>query len=184
MPFFETVFDLHHGANVLRRRRHGVICASDGCFQAVRLRPWPKLISLSEVWWQDWFLHRGAPGDCCYLYYTQPRRFPNFLALKYLVSTHGATFRTVRSTLAALDAIARIKQTDAIVCEVWNRRISDRTLQRWGWERHVPGSRRRHWIKRFYGQYAPVDATALAAGGNDRLLSCAESPSAQHPACL
>ena len=52
-----------------------------------------------------------------------------------------------------LDEIARIKGTDAIVAELSNLRISDRLARRWGWEPHVPSSRRRHYIKRFYGSY-------------------------------
>jgi hypothetical protein len=65
-----------------------------------------------------------------------------------------------------LDEIARIKQTDAIVCDVRNARISDRLLRRWGWESHVPQSRRRHFIKRFYGEYPDTrsELTRYAAG--------------------
>ncbi len=92
-------------------------------------------------------------GDYCWLYYNQPCRHRRFLALKYIVSSRAATFRTVRSSLAILDEIARLKSTDAIVAEVRNLRISDRLLRRWGWESHVPTSRRRHFIKRFYGTY-------------------------------
>ena len=69
------------------------------------------------------------------------------------MSSRAATFRTVRSSLVILDEIARLKSTDAIVAEVRNLRISDRLLRRWGWESHVPTSRRRHFIKRFYGTY-------------------------------
>jgi hypothetical protein len=95
------------------------------------------------------------------LYYNQPRRFPNFLALRYIVSTPRTSFRTSRRALATLDEIARIKRTDAIVCEAWNRRISDRLLHREGWERHLHHSRRRHYIKRFYGSYPPLESSPL-----------------------
>jgi hypothetical protein len=87
------------------------------------------------------------------LYYNQPWKLPTFLTLKYLVSSCGTTFKTVRRALLVLDEIARIKQTDAIVCEASNLRISDRALNRFGWERHLPNSRHRHFIKRFYGEY-------------------------------
>jgi hypothetical protein len=49
-----------------------------------------------------------------------------------------------------------IKRSDALLCDVLNERISDRLLQRWGWERHVLDSPRRHHIKRFYGEYPPA----------------------------
>lgn len=74
------------------------------------------------------------------------------------MSSRYASFKTFRSSLIVLDEIARIKRIDAIVCEVRNLRISDRLLARWGWESHVPQSRRRHFIKRFYGTYPPPDA--------------------------
>jgi hypothetical protein len=80
----------------------------------------------------------------------------NFLALKYLVSSMGTSFRTVRATLHVLDRIAEIKRTDAIVTEVTNFRISERALRRLGWERHLYGSKRRHYIKRFYGDYSSI----------------------------
>jgi len=99
------------------------------------------------------------------LYYNQPCRHRRFLALKYIISGYGATFRTFRSALIILDEIARLKRTDAIVAEVRNLRISDRLLARWGWESHMPTSRRRHFIKRFYGSYPdPQAAWALMSG--------------------
>ena len=60
--------------------------------------------------------------------------------------------------LVILDEIARLKGTDAIVAEVRNLRISERLLRRWGWESHMPTSRRRHYIKRFYGTYPDPQA--------------------------
>ena len=105
---------------------------------------------------------RRATGDRCWLYYNQPYWHRRFLALKFVVSSREATFGTFRSTLIVLDEIARIKHTDAILAEVRNLRISDRLLRRWGWESHLSASRRRHFIKRFYGNYpAPHRAWSL-----------------------
>jgi hypothetical protein len=174
MPLLVTVNDLQEGAAVLRRRRYGVIETTAGRLHAVRLRPWPKLISVGEVWWQEAFFHRGAAGDRCRLYYDQPRRMPSFLALKYVVTSHGASFATLLAALDVLDEIARLKDADAIVCEAWNRRISDRALARAGWERHVLHSRRRHYIKRFYGQY-PAMRLTLYLGDEEPLVSQAAS---------
>jgi hypothetical protein len=153
MPLFESITDLHAGASAIRRRRYGVIEMADGRLKAVHLRPWPKMISLGEIWLQEMIWRRTRAADRCLLYYDQPLRLPKYLALKYVVSSRGATFATARGAALVLDEIARIKQIDAIVCDAWNRRISDRLLRRWGWERHVPHSRRRHYIKRFYGRY-------------------------------
>jgi hypothetical protein len=64
--------------------------------------------------------------------------------------------------MTVLQEIARIKRTDAIVCDVTSSRISDRLLARAGWERHCLASPRRHFIKRFYGEYPqPQAAWAL-----------------------
>jgi hypothetical protein len=150
MPLLERVTDFHAGAEIIRRRRYGVIEMANGGLVALHLRPWPKLISLGEIWLHEMLSRRARKADRCLLYYDQPLRFPKYLALKYVVSSRGATFRTVRGAALVLDEIARIKQIDAIVTNVWNRRISERLLRRWGWERHLLQSRRRHYIKRFY----------------------------------
>jgi hypothetical protein len=163
MPLFQTVTDLRRGAEALRRRRYGAIEMIDGRLKAIYLRPWPKLISCGEIWFQQ-FLFLGGRSDRCLLYYDQPWRAPNFLALKYLVSSRGATYRTVHRAAMVLDEVARIKRIDAIVCEAWNLRLSDRLLKRCGWERHFHTSRRRHYIKRFYGNYPTNPSLPLVCG--------------------
>ncbi len=171
MALWETVTDLQRGAATLVRGRYGVIEVVDGRFQAVHLRLWPKWISVGAVVWQTWF-GRGGRRDRCLVYYDQPLRFPNFLAIKYAVSSLGTTYPTLRTAAMVLDEIARVKQIDALVCEAWNRRISDRLLARWGWERHVLGSSRRHYIKRFYGEY-PEHSTLRGHCAEEDLLPTA-----------
>jgi hypothetical protein len=161
-PLWETAFDLERDADLLRRRAYGVIEVVGGRLARIVLRPWPKLVSLPEVWWLGGNHHARAAGDRCRLYYNQPRGCPNFLALKYVVSSHFATFASLRRALRTLDEIARIKQIDAIVCEASNLRISERSLARYGWERHCLDSARRHYIKRFYGEYAAAATPALS----------------------
>lgn len=154
-PPWETARDLDADAAVIRRRRYGVIEIVDGRLERIVLRPWPKLLCTPE-WWPsagETLPHDGAPLDRCRLYYNQPRSAPRYLALKYIVSTYRASFASFSRALHVLDAVARIKQSDAIVCEAFNERLSERLLARYGWERHLPTSRRRHYIKRFYGNY-------------------------------
>jgi hypothetical protein len=153
MAWIDVVTDLESRTDVLRKRRYGVIVAEHGQLSQIILRPWPKVVSLAEVLFWGHRFHDQRPGDRCWLYYNQPLRHGNFLALKYVLSSRDATLQTFRCCLTVLDEIARIKHTDALVCEASNVRISDRLLQRWGWEAHVPSSRRRHFIKRFYGSY-------------------------------
>ena len=120
MPLFQTVHDLLEDAAILRSRRYGVVHMADGRLQEIVLRPWPKLISLPEVLMFGGSFHDRAEGDSCWLYYNQPWRHSNFLALKYVLSSREATFATFRGALIVLDEIARIKRIDAVVCEVTN----------------------------------------------------------------
>ena len=147
--------DLQQDAALLRTRHYGMIEVVDGQLQRIVLRPWPKLVSLPEVWWLGANHHAHQTGDRCRLYYNQPRRHGNFLALVYVVSDRDCTFASFRRAVELLDEVARAKQSDAILCDVWNLRISDRLLARWGYEPHKPQRWHRNYIKRFYGQYPP-----------------------------
>ena len=153
--WFETVTDLHQGTDVLRRRTHGMIEAVEGRFRRVVLRPFPKVVSLPGIWLLGERYHTRRPGNRCLLYYDQPRRFPNFLTVKYFVSSRDTTWATPAQVLDVLDEIARLKRSDAILCALVNGRISDRAMHRYGWERHCPSRWFRHYIKRFYGDYPP-----------------------------
>ena len=97
--------------------------------------------------------HRCRRGDRIRIYYNQPRRFRNFLVLRYAVSARETSMATLCRALAALDEIARLKQSDAILCEASNWRISRECLARFGWAPHCPARWHRHYIKRFYGEY-------------------------------
>ena len=143
----------------LRTGRYGVIETSAGSLVAVHLRPWPKLFSWPEFWPVGKSYHGRGPCDSCLLYYNQPRGHSSFLALKYVVTTAGTPYATFRAALTALDAIAEIKQTDAILCDAFNTRLSNRFLRRLGWEPHKPQRWHRNFIKRFYGEY-PAEASS------------------------
>ena len=152
-PLFETVIDLEAGAEAIRRRRYGMIEARDGRFSRVELRPFPKIASVPEVFLVGGWYHRFMPGDRCRLYFNQPRRFPNYLAVKCIISARDTRFATVRRVLEALDEIARVKGSDALLCDVANWRLSTAIMTRWGWESHCPSSWHRHFIRRFYGEH-------------------------------
>ena len=154
----ETILDLENGRERIRARRYGVIETAGGALQSVHLRPLPKLVSLPEFVPLGPRYHCRGSADRCLLYYNQPRRMPNFLALKYVVSTSGTSYRTFRAALVVLDAIAELKHIDAIVCDAANIRLSDRLMVRLGWEPHKPERWHRNYIRRFYGVY-PTAAT-------------------------
>lgn len=153
MPLFETITNLRDGADALARRRYGVIEVIDGRLAAIHLRPFPKIISLPEALWLGSWHHRFLTGNRCWLYYNQPLGHSNFLAIKYMISARDCTFATARAAMIVLEEIARIKRSDAALCDVSNQRISARLLAREGWEQHCLSSPRRHFIKRFYGEY-------------------------------
>jgi len=151
--WFQSVTDLQSQAETLRVRRYGVIEARDARFRRVSLRPFPKIASVPEVFLFGGWYHRLVPGDRCWLYYNQPRRFPDFLAVKCFLSARDTRLATVHRVLETLDEIARIKGSDALLCDVANWRISTAIMSRWGWEPHCPSPWHRHFIRRFYGKY-------------------------------
>jgi len=155
MPLFESVTDLQAQADVLRRRRYGVIEVEHRQFRRVLLRPWPKIVSAPEVLLLGGWHHRHRDGDRIRLYYNQPHRFSNFLVLKYVVSTRATQMGTLTRALDVLDEIARLKRSDALLCDVGNWRITTRMISRYGWVPHNPSRWHRHYIKRFYGEYPP-----------------------------
>ena len=153
LQIFPPITDWSTERKRLARGRYGVIEAAQGRLVAVHLRPWPKLLSWPELWPVAADYHVRGGDDRCWLYYNQPRGHANFLSLKYLASTRGATLATVRAAVDALDLLAELKGIDALLCDAANRRISDRALMRWGWQPHKPQRWRRNFIKRFYGVY-------------------------------
>ena len=155
MSLFETVTELTAGADVLRRRRYGMIEVVDGRLRRISLRPLPKIVSGPGILLLGQLYHRYRSGDRMLVYYNQPWRFPNYLAVKYAVSSRQTTLGSLCRALSVLDEIARLKRSDALLCDVGNWRISQGQLARWGWEPHCPSRWHRHYIKRFYGNYPP-----------------------------
>jgi hypothetical protein len=152
-PWCATIRDFDAGKEVLRAQRYGVIETAAGELYAIHLRPWPKLVSWAELWPLGPRYHCRGASDRCLLYYNQSRRMPNFLALRYIVSTTGTSYQTFRAALKALDHVAELKRTDAIVCDAGNERLSERLMARLGWEPHKPQRWHRNYIRRFYGVY-------------------------------
>jgi hypothetical protein len=152
-PPFETVTDLHAQADVLRARRYGVIEVVDGRLVRVRLRPWPKIVSIPSVLLLGETRRRWLSGNRLWVYYNQPLGYSQFLAVRYVISSRDCTYATARVAARVLDEVARIKGTDALLCDVAFSRISDRLLVRWGWSPHKPQRFHRNYIKRFYGAY-------------------------------
>ena len=154
-------------AEELRRCKYGVIETRHGKFVSVHLRRFPKLVAWPEIWPTAADYHAAGDADRCLLYYNQPRRFSNFLALKYIVSTVGTSYATFRAALIQLDRLAQLKGSDALLCDAANSKISERLMARFGWEPHRPQRWHRNYIKRFYGVY-PGDQRDSAALGQSQ----------------
>ena len=150
---FETVTDLDGQADVVRRRWYGVIEVLEGRFQRILFRPWPKLVSLADVFVMGPWCHERCRRDRCLLYFDRPWRSPNYLAVKYLLTYGGTSYRSVVTARRVVDEVARIKRSDALVCHVSNRRLSHRIMLRWGWEPLNDSPRCSLFIRRFYGEY-------------------------------
>jgi|GEM_PF-1301774 len=156
--------------SLLIPRRSGVIEVAAGIPVSARPRRFARRPSqLEALLWGRW-THGQRTGDRCWVYFHQPRRFPNFLVVSYAVSARQTTLATIRMALAVVDQLAERKRTDALLCDVVTARISDRALARWGWEPLAPSRWHRRHIKRFYGQY-DIASSLLApyVGGVDSL---------------
>ncbi len=171
MPLFETITDLVEAAETLRWRAYGVIEMAGGRFRQVRLRPFPKIISAPKIVFFGQQFHNRAKGDRLWLYYNQPRRFSNFLVLRYVVSTRQTSLGSLARALDVLDYIARLKQSDALLCDAANWRISTKLMARWGWTPHCPSRWHRHYIKRFYGTYPPPAKWIAELSSQDQPMS-------------
>lgn len=149
MFHWPLITDLARDADELRRWRAGCIEVRGGLFVHVRRLAWSHRPSRWEALTVGRWLHTYRPGDCCRLYYHQPRSCPDFIALDYIQSSRDTSIASCRQALAVLDQVAMLKRSWGIVCDVSNLRISTRLLRRWGWEAHAPMSFRRNYIKRF-----------------------------------
>lgn len=168
---WQTITDIQAHRDTIRDRRYGVIETSAAELAAVHFRPWPKLLAWPEVLPVGPTYHARGQADRCLLYFNHPLSCPNYLALKYIVSTAGTPYATFRAALTALDSVAEIKRSDAILCDAFNRRLSDRLLKRFGWQPHKPQRWHRNYIKRFYGNYPTANSSMTSPRSLDASTS-------------
>jgi len=151
--FFVSIENLSENEALVRNRAYGIIETRGGEFVSLKFKPWPKLVSASGAAWAGALRNTRVIQDRCRIFFNQPIGHRNYIALKYIESTLGTTMSTLRKSMRVLDEVARIKRTDAIFAHVTNSRISERLMDRWGWQRHLLHKSGRHFIKRFYGEY-------------------------------
>lgn len=149
-PFITDPTD-PQAARQLRRWRCGRIVTQNGKLLRVERRLLTGSVSMAQVWWQS---RHGRPADdLCWLDYHKPLGMPAFLTLDYVRSGRKAGYKTFLAAIHVLNEIARIRSVTAIVAHVSTESISDRFLERQGWQRHMEQWSGRHWIRRFYDGY-------------------------------
>lgn len=148
MRLFETITDLAVESDVVRRRRYGMIETAEGRLVRVAWRPFPKIATALGIKILGRIEHSFRRGNRCRLYFNQPRSCPNFLALRYVVTSRDADYATFLRALTTLDEIACLKGSDALLCDAANLRLSDRLMLRLGWQPHAPMPGHRNFIKR------------------------------------
>ncbi len=146
-----SVIDPIIGSSEIRRWRCGRIVMRGGRLIEIQRRLSVGSASVAQVWWQAKY-GRGDDNGC-WLDYHQPRGMPGFLTLDYIRSGSRAGYKSFVGATHVLDEIARIRGAMAIVAHVSNGNISDRLLNRLGWEQHLSSWKGRHWIRRFYDGY-------------------------------
>jgi hypothetical protein len=146
-----AVRDPVSGAERLKRWRHGRIVMRSGQLIEIQRRLTCGSVSVAEVWWQARY---GRNDDgICWLDYHQPFGMPGFLTLDYIRSGTRAGYKSLAGAARVLEEIAKLRGATAIVAHVTNGNISDRLLERLGWQRHLEHWKGRHWNRRFYDGY-------------------------------
>lgn len=154
-PCRSLLTDLETHAAEIRRVRSGAIEAAAGRLVGVELRWWPRRVSWLEQTTLGRWHHARWQDDRCRLYYHQPRGSDNYLAVTYLLSSRQARLATIHAALACLARVARLKASDALLCDVANSRLSGSIMARYGWELLRRGRWHRLYILRYYGHYPP-----------------------------
>ena len=150
----QPVSNVGAAGEVLKSRRYGRIVVDSGRLEAVYARWWPHVSSLIEVQWEKW--RRAFEQDRCELFYHIPWGSSRYITLSYVRSGPKTSLSTFYAATLVLDEIARLRDSNAIVCNVTNSRISDRLMTRWGWTAHCPNWKGRHFIKRLYGEHPEI----------------------------
>jgi len=130
----------------IRRYRYGEVASKSGALIRIAPRWWPRHGSEWEAYQESYLRH--LPKDFCRTYYAFPRCSPGFMSVLYAHSGPATRYRTLYRAVKTIDSIARIKNAQAIVCQIMNERASERLLKRWGYVRHAIKLGGHHYIKR------------------------------------
>jgi hypothetical protein len=142
----EKVASIEGNEIAINSWRYGELELSDGKLVCIRPRWWPRLGSRWESM-QDSYIRR-LPTDQLLAYYAFPRRAPGFMSVLYAFSGPNTQYRTIYRAVVTMDAIAKLRGSQAIVCQTITDRASERLMKRWGYVRHAASLGHNHFIKR------------------------------------
>ena len=141
-----SVTSIEGNADRIRSWNYGELELFDGKLLGIYPRWWPRIPSKWESFRDNAF--RSLPTDVCRTYYAFPRRAPGFMSVLYALSGPKTQYTTFYRAVVVLDEIARLRDSDAIVCQVINLQASERLMNRWGYVRHALARGDNHYIKR------------------------------------
>jgi len=126
--------------------RYGEVVLRNGQITAVQARWWPRW---GTVWgaMMDRVV-RTLPEDECRFYYSFPIGSPGYMSLLYVHAGERTSYRTFHQGIVAMDTIAGLRASRAIVCQVTNDRLTDRMMYRWGYVKHAENLGPSHYIRR------------------------------------
>ena len=126
--------------------RYGVLIVDGQGACILRRRYWPRWPSLWDQWFDERW--RRLPRGSLRLYFNQPRSAPGFMVLAYAQAGPRTSLATLRSGLKQLENIAVARRLQAIVCQATHRKLTDRVMGYFGYQRHALSLAGRHYIKR------------------------------------
>ncbi len=141
-----TATSVEENADRIRLWNYGELELFDGNLLRIYPRWWPRIASEWESFRDS--TNRSLPTDFCRAYYAFPRRAPGFMSVLYARSGPNTQYKTLYRAVVVMDEIARLRGSDAIVCQTINLRASERLMNRWGYVRHALALGDNHYIKR------------------------------------
>jgi len=143
LPYVNSI---HGHRDLIRAWRYGEVELSNGEFVGIYARWWPRFGSQWETWQETY--NPTLPPDSCRAYYAFPRKAPGFMSVLYARSGPSTQYKTIYRAVNAMDEIAKLRDAQAIVCQMVTERGSERLMKRWGYVRHAFSLAGNHYIKR------------------------------------
>jgi hypothetical protein len=144
--FLPHVTRLESCESQIARWRYGEVETCEGQVTGLYARWWPRIGSELDVA-MDNYLSQLRENSARF-YYAFPLRSPGYMTILYAHSGPRTSYATLYRGIETMDAIAKLRRTNAIVCQATNAKLEERTMNRWGYVRHALALGDNHYIKR------------------------------------